>query len=791
MARTKVRINTKSDDLTSLKNEVVKCKNGLNARFIKLAGKSFGLYQSREIDKFITKAYEIVKHDLFKEFAPKDDQMPLCVVATGSYALSEMTIKSKIDLAIIYKNICGYASEHIATSLGSALNAVSLDANTKIYEIESFFDTIKDDIETKTLFYQVRFVCGSKQLYKLCKEQICELKNYKKDEFIAFHLSKFGRYDMLNSLSARPNLRDGYGGFYDYKRIFWLLNMIDENTPRTHAFKFIDEKENSEINLAVDFVSSLRSALQICGGESELGAEFLPQITKVMQTKEKRQLDTKSLLFSKTLASMQTIAIYSRFLAEVIFEGGSCEQFSVKEWLGRLLNLTKPLGVTEIFSLKRAPVSKEIVEENFETFVSLFGSKNAGLALKALKEARLLFYFVKPLESLENLLLEGCEFCLDEQAVRTVMALDSLKNTKARQIWESLLPDERFLMRICGLFGVLGEVEFGGSAANIFRSYANKCGISNELVATGVNLVKNQNLMISMESEDIYNQATLLNFVSYFGSQKSLEMLFVMSLAVLEAKNHLTSYATKSLSELFDMSLSVLNSASESLLDEATKRAKKEQSLKKQREFSTLSKEEQEEILSIKSNLLFVKYSPAEILNVASFAKERLGINVRVTNGDSLCVEMVVKSGWNVVGVLQALGEFDLVYMEIFELFGGKIFVLLEFARRADDENAIEKDVIGALCAAKQQVSFVPQICVSETHFDLNHSKNIALVKINAKDQRGLMAFVLSVFEEFGVSVVSARIQTIKNRTRNLFLLKKDENLNLNYTKVLARLTTA
>ena len=87
-----------------LKEDIAKCKESLKSRFIKLGGRNYGIYQSKEIDKFLKSAFDIVKLDSFGEFVLSDDSVPLCVVAIGSYALGEMSVKSSIDLAIIYKN---------------------------------------------------------------------------------------------------------------------------------------------------------------------------------------------------------------------------------------------------------------------------------------------------------------------------------------------------------------------------------------------------------------------------------------------------------------------------------------------------------------------------------------------------------------------------------------------------------------------------------------------------------------------------------------------------------------
>ena len=46
------------------------------------------------------------------------------------------------------------------------------------------------------------------------------------------------------------------------------------------------------------------------------------------------------------------------------------------------------------------------------------------------------------------------------------------------------------------------------------------------------------------------------------------------------------------------------------------------------------------------------------------------------------------------------------------------------------------------------------------------------------------MAYVMGVFKEFNIKIVSAKVQTIKDRTRNLFLIQKSGALDLNYKKI-------
>ena len=59
----------------------------------------------------------------------------------------------------------------------------------------------------------------------------------------------------------------------------------------------------------------------------------------------------------------------------------------------------------------------------------------------------------------------------------------------------------------------------------------------------------------------------------------------------------------------------------------------------------------------------------------------------------------------------------------------------------------------------------------------MNYSQNYAKLNINAKDQRGFMIYILSMLSKFQIKLANARIQTIKNRTRNMFLLSINDDL--------------
>ena len=70
-----------------------------------------------------------------------------------------------------------------------------------------------------------------------------------------------------------------------------------------------------------------------------------------------------------------------------------------------------------------------------------------------------------------------------------------------------------------------------------------------------------------------------------------------------------------------------------------------------------------------------------------------------------------------------------------------------------------------------------PFIKKDELKLDLNYSKNYAKLNLNTKDQQGLMAFLMNIFKILGLSLSAAKIQTIRQRTRNTFIFQKNQAL--------------
>lgn len=269
-----------------------------------------------------------------------------------------------------------------------------------------------------------------------------------------------------------------------------------------------------------------------------------------------------------------------------------------------------------------------------------------------------------------------------------------------------------------------------------------------------------------------------LKLISHIDDIKTLKMLYILTYSIVNATNEgfYSVSAAKTLKELYENATKALNNANTLLLGENRARAKKENLIKKNPKFLELESQTKAQILSIISNLFFIKYKADEIISTALWAMECVNISVKISDENGLCVRLIVRRGWNVAMVLGELLSFDLEYMEIFELFESKFFVKLKFAKSTENSafSSLEAKIISALCNNCKVNVKKPVILPNEINYEI--CEDYAKININAKDSRGFMAYILSTFAKFDLRLANARIQTIKNRTRNLYLVEFDDD---------------
>ncbi|WP_103606329.1 HD domain-containing protein, partial [Campylobacter concisus] len=757
--------------------------------------------------------------EFFDDFVPQNDSFAFSVLATGKYAQTLLSANSELEILLVYKNLKGYNIKNFLKEFSEILSSSGINFYIKSVEIDEIFTNYKDDLKFKSETSQVRYICGSKSLYRLVKSEIVKLKEFDKKAFLNYHLKAFLPFSSISYLAQEPNLKSGFGGIDEIYHLNCILNCLDSDiSVRSQALKVMNEKEIASFNLNVDFLLSLLTTLNLTQNSDTFSASSVEITTNFMQTKSKKLQDNESVISQKMLSSMNNVAIYSRFIvaslcrplfkSELSFEQRKFARLKngfyeingviyvplhkkpalIENLITELLELKDvdyKFDISAIFYIKRAIITKSGLERAISEFKKIFLRKNSYAILKSLLDAQMIQILIKPMEHISQLAqYDGYhEFTVDEHSILSVKFLENIKDKFIKNLYTELCLEGKTMLKIVTLMHDVGKglgKDHANIGANIFRAYANKLNLSQKAVNIGVILIKYHTLMSNVSNrEDIYSQRVIFAFISKLGDKQALKLLYILSYCVINATNErlYNAYTAKLLRELYEISLSAFSD--ENLLDEATRRVKKEQSVKRNSEFLALESSLQEKIFKITSNLVFIKYSASEIINLSKVADSLDATEIFINNSKNLSIQIYTKKSLNLSALLYEFAKFDLAYMEIFELFEKKFYIRLDFNQNVKKEELeITKNLaLKSLNSEVLKEPLKPNINKDEINFELNHSKDYAKLSINAKDQRGLMAYVMSVFDRLHFQVTSARIQTVKNRTRNLFLIEKNERL--------------
>lgn len=808
-----------SDNYLKIKEKFLDFKANLPKHFQKNQGRNFANFLAKEYDDFIKSYLNETMRDFFDDFVPQNDSFAFSVLATGKYAQTLLNTNSELEILLVYKNLKGYNIKNFLKEFSEILSSSGINFYIKSVELDEIFTNYKDDLKFKSETSQVRYICGSKSLYRLVKSEIVKLKEFDKKAFLNYHLKAFLPFSSISYLAQEPNLKSGFGGIDEIYHLNCILNCLDSDiSVRSQALKVMNEKEIASFNLNVDFLLSLLTTLNLTQNSDTFSASSVEITTNFMQTKSKKLQDNESVISQKMLSSMNNVAIYSRFIvaslcrpffkSELNFDQRKFARLKngfyeingviyvplhkkpalIEDLINELLELKDvdyKFDISAIFYIKRAIITKSGLERAISEFKKIFLRKNSYAILKSLLNAQMIQILIKPMEHISQLAqYDGYhEFTVDEHSILSVKFLENIKDKFIKNLYTELCLEGKTMLKIVTLMHDVGKglgKDHANIGANIFRAYANKLNLSQKAVNIGVILIKYHTLMSNVSNrEDIYSQRVIFAFISKLGDKQVLKLLYILSYCVINATNErlYNAYTAKLLRELYEISLSAFND--ENLLDEATRRVKKEQSIKRNSEFLALESSLQEKIFKITSNLVFIKYSASEIINLSKVVDSLDTTEIFINNSKNLSIQIYTKKSLNLSALLYEFAKFDLAYMEIFELFEKKFYIRLDFNQNVKKEELeITKNLaLKSLNSEVLKEPLKPNINKDEINFELNHSKDYAKLSINAKDQRGLMAYVMSVFDRLHFQVTSARIQTVKNRTRNLFLIEKNERL--------------
>jgi [protein-PII] uridylyltransferase len=434
----------------------------------------------------------------------------------------------------------------------------------------------------------------------------------------------------------------------------------------------------------------------------------------------------------------------------------------------------------------------------YATIAKIFYQPHAYSVLGTLSFSRMLRYTIPPIKKVVDMpQFDGYhKFAVDIHSLHSLYHLEHIQDDFIRELFDNLKKDEKAMLKLAVFLHDAGKgrkKDHHLVGASLFKIFARKLGFSPELIDAGERLIMYHTLMSNVaQREDIYNEKVIFSFASHFPSKTLLDMIYILTYADMNGVGGdvYNSFSAKLLRTLYENALEALDS--KAMLDEAAKRAKKEQALKRHPLFTQLKRSEQNKILRIPSNLLFLRYSPQRIIEIAKRAFKTETYSYTISSENYLTIEIIRAIPLNLGYLLGKLHNLEVVNMDISKLFDEKKYFKIDFAHKIDEAefDDVRRIIEEAFDEKRTYNAPLPRITHDEIVIDCEHSRTYAAMHLRTTNQKGLLAYVIKRFDETGIDIVTAKVHTIKNRARDMFLIEKNENFCHNTETIIRSLTT-
>ncbi len=780
-----------------IKNDLTNYYKTLPEIFKKHKGKDFLIKHTKKIDTIISAVYYIATRQMFGDFFPTKNAVPLTIAALGSYGRQQLSPKSDIDIMFVYKETAAYNTKELIEKMYYLLLDTGLKLGHRVHEVEELESAADSDITIKTAILESRFIDGSKKLWiTKVKKAIRNIRTTKQKEFITEKIAERRKYRKKYPIMMEPNLKEGVGGFRDANLVFWIGKMLyDINKIKDLPQDIVEKRDYTEFISALEFLFKVRAALHIVANRKtdQLILDYIPDVAKLIGS---RFYSHPYRVFSRKVnKSLRTVWLYSRIWINTLTYGTidiyknylkPKNQFkNRKEALEFLIaNADKPYRSHPELNSALLHTKKSAGKNLNRLILKAFEANSTSSILTALSEVELLGDYIKPVKKIEAMpQFDGYhKYSVDTHLIKAVKALENIEEQKLKKIYNSLPKDKKLLLKLVTFLHDTGKgrkIDHHEIGKKIFLNYGKTLNLSQENIDLGAKLILYHNkLSVTAQKEDIYNPRVIDEFASIFNTKLELDMILLLTYADTTAvgSNIYNKLTSRLFWTLYSNALNFLSHRE--FLDEVAKKVKRKEAIQNSKAFKALPKTAQRKILNIESNLPFIKYSTSRIIEIAKRAINIDTYEYEVTNKRFLTIEIIKKIPLDLGYLLSKLSNLNLVNMDIVKLFDGKKYFKIDFNQKVTDDDVEDIKIIIKDSFEKQERIILPKPVIYKKDIDIecDHSKTYALMRFRANDQKGLLAYLMNIFEEYQIEIVSSKIYTRKNRVDDMFLLEKNGN---------------
>ncbi|MFA6189878.1 MAG: DUF294 nucleotidyltransferase-like domain-containing protein [Sulfuricurvum sp.] len=801
-------------------------KNSLTDVFERSQGKDFLVTHTRTLDTVIILMYKTVLRRMFGNYLPMRSNIPIALIALGSYGREQLCVHSDIDLMIVYENIGGYNTSAIIEKFLYLAWDAGLKLGHRVHESSDLLKASREDITIKTAFMESRLIVGSPFTWNAVQNRLTHIRHDHPKTYVLAKIDEANIRRTKYPFSMQPNIKEGVGGLRDSQLLYWIAKTVHGvGTLKELTGILFNEEQYREYRIALELLFRVRSALHLLTGkqQDQLVLEYMPRIARMLGFTDERKLVTKLLEAQWRINNFTQI--YVKKMARIYLNDASqiAQVRAARVAKGfyamnGILYASYNLPTPPIDTLLEILVNLEDKEWEFDSSVlahftyviikhpiklkthslirKLFERNHLYVILKLFYDAGILHNLIGAFKKVLHLpQFDGYHhYPVDFHSIKCIEALESIHDPYVDSLYKPLSLSDKLLLKSVILLHDTGKgrkQDHSEVGTKLIIPFVKSLKLPINQHERAALLVRHHVTMSNVAyRENIYNEKTLYQFMSKIKTPENLTLLYILTYADINGvgPGTYTSFGANLLHELYEASLDI--SSQNDRITDAVKRQHKERKLIGHLDFSLLTRSEQKKVLSIESNFFFFKHTPSEIIDISKEAFECQTFTYTLNIDGGLIIHIFRKIPLNLGYLLGKLSYLDVASMDIFTLFDGIKYFKIEFLQRPEEGTMeqIKQIVEDAFDMSKKLDLPKPIIKSKEITLDCDHSIHYAQLNLNTTNQRGLLAYLVQLFDEADINIATAKIHTNKNTTRDHFLIEKQNRMCDNAHEIIAKL---
>lgn len=810
---------------TYIKNYI----NAIDTTVDTTGGKDLFVKHTKTTDKFLISLYKYILRKHFGSYQPMSTSIPITLIALGSYGREQLCIYSDVDLMILYEEVRGYNLKDIMEEFITLAWDCGLKLGSRVHEINDVEESVKEDITIKTSIIESRLIYGSKHLWFGYENVLTKIRKTDQLTFVQEKMQEHKDRLLKYPLKMQPNIKDGYGGMREANMVFWMANIIfGVNRLKDLMDIQFTEKEYRKYRTSLEYIFQVRNHLHNIAKKKldVVNFDVLPELSSKLGYKGTARTTKERQAMAKILESLHNVHFFTtvmvkKFTRVILHEQENYQSLKSKRYKKNLYihenklftsYSAKPKKLTEllkelislppevkrfdrsyIYHASKTILPPQQTKEHKKLIKTLLYKESLYHIMKLLYNARI-FKAILPVTKkiIDQPQFDGYhELPVDVHSIRALKFLENITDENVEGIYSRLDKNSKAFVRMATFFHDIGKgrtTDHHTTGELLFKGMAKGLALEVEHTQVIAKLIRYHNMMSKIATnEDIYSEKVILSFTGLMKTKNFLDMLYVLTYADISAvgKNIYNSSTAKLLLELYQQSLPAFDNVS--LLTENARRNAKINAIKNLKRYKELSRLMMKKISYISSNQIFLQLKAADILDLAIKAKEVNEFTYKIINEEVLTIRIIRAIPLNLGYLLGKLEFLNIASTNIYKLYDEKKCFEIKFTEKVDEGDLlfIEEMIQNSFDMSKSVKLYAPKIKESEIEVDCNHTSYLASMKIKTKDQKGLLAYIAKVFDDFGVEVESAKLFTSRGKVRDLFLIEKNGNFCINAEEII------